>query len=437
MAKIIKPLSDKAVREAKATGKVYRLYDGEGLMLVVMPTGSKTWVLDYVNPITGKRTSMTLGRYTRMTLKQAREQRKLALAQLDEGIDPQVFRAETLRMAKKQQANTLRRVAEQWFEVKRATVTEDHAHDIWRSLELHAFPKLGAVPIHTINAPDTIDALKSLDRTGAKEQVRRVIQRLNQVMTFAVNVGLADNNPLADIKAAFTPPVKTHMPTLPPAELPKLFESLQGTNIKTITQLLIEFQLHTMVRPSEAAKARWQDFDFNKGVWVIPAGHMKKRREHVIPLSKAVVALLRHLNFLTGHREYLFPNSRNPHTHASSQTANAAIKRSGLAGVQVAHGLRSMASTALNEAGIFRSDIIECALAHLDKNQIRAAYNRSNYLEERRDLMRWWSLFIMQAQQQANEPPQPWRIPHNNSPMGVDLTKYQPIIPPQGAHHVH
>ncbi|WP_026959303.1 integrase domain-containing protein [Aliagarivorans taiwanensis] len=400
MARKIKPLSDRAVKEAKPTGKVYRLYDGGGLMIVVSASGSKTWVQDYKKPLTQKRSSFTIGKYPHVSLKQARCERDGIWSLIAKGIDPKEHKSDLRKAAHEEETNTLQRIAEQWLEVKKSSVTADYATDIWRSLELHIFPKLGRTPITKIDAPQTIEVLKALDATGAKEQVRRVVQRLNEIMTFAVNTGLLESNPLTGIKAAFSPPKKNHLATLPPAELPRIFAALQLANIKTTTRLLIEFQLHTMVRPGEAVKARWQDIDIEHALWIIPAEFMKKKRPHRVPLTEPVIGYLHHLKPLSGHRTFVFPGNRDPKTHMNEQTANMALKRAGLAGQLVAHGMRSIASTALNEQG-FRYDVVEHALAHADKNELRAAYNRSDYLNERRELMQWWSNYIVEAKRKA------------------------------------
>ena len=215
-------------------------------------------------------------------------------------------------------------------------------------------------------------------------------------MTYAVNGGIVFANPLSGIKANFKKPKKEHMLTLKPEELPELMLTFAHANIKRTTRCLFEWQLHTMTRPSEAAGASWKEIDFENKTWTIPAERMKKKRIHVIPLTEQAMALLEMIKPLSGHREYIFPSDRDPKTHCNSQTVNMALKRMGFAGRLVSHGLRSLASTTLNEQGI-DSDLIESALAHVDKNEVRRAYNRSEYLERRREVMNWWSEHISKA----------------------------------------
>lgn len=186
------------------------------------------------------------------------------------------------------------------------------------------------------------------------------------------------------------------MAALPPEELPELMMEIGNASIKRITRCLVEWQLNTMTRASEAATTRWADIDFEKAVWVIPAERMKKHRPHAIPLTAQSLALLATVNPLSGNREYVFPSDRNPRTYANSQTANMALKRMGFQDRLVSHGLRSMASTILNEHG-WDPELIEVALAHVDKDEVRSAYNRADYIARRRPMMAWWSEYIQKA----------------------------------------
>ncbi len=186
------------------------------------------------------------------------------------------------------------------------------------------------------------------------------------------------------------------MAALTPDELPELMQKLAYANIKRVTRCLIEWQLHTMTRPAEAAAARWDEIDWDNELWIIPAERTKKRREHRIPLTEQMLAILEVIKPISGHRDFIFPSDRDPQKPCNSQTANIALKRMGFADRLVSHGLRSLASTTLNEQG-FDADLIESALAHVDDNQVRSAYNRTDYIERRRPMMCWWSGHIEQA----------------------------------------
>jgi len=247
--------------------------------------------------------------------------------------------------------------------------------------------------VQTIKARTLVEALDPIRARGALETVRRLIQRINEIMIFAVNTGLTDVNPASGIGMAFEKPSKKHMPTLRPEELPKLMQSLTMSNLSVTTRRLIEWQLLTLVRPSEASGTRWEEVNLELNIWKISAVRMKAKREHLVPLSLQSAEILKIMKKISGNREYVFPTRNNPLKPMNSQTANAALKRIGYCRKLVAHRLRSITSTAMNEAE-FNSDVIEAALAHADKNEVRRAYNRSIYLEQRVALMNWWGDFV-------------------------------------------
>lgn len=396
MARTTKPLTNTEVKQAKPKTTVYTLADGDGLQLRVKPNGSKIWLLDYRRPFTKVRTSMSFGAYPTLSLAEARGKRSEAKALLAKDIDPKEHRDERLRLEFTARSNTLAHVAEQWLEVKKTKVSNAHALDSWRSLEIHIFPALGKVPIDKITAVKAIEVIKPVAAKGSLETVKRLCQRLNEVMTFAVNSGLIAANPLAGISNAFQNPAKQHRPTIRPDQLPALMKALSVASIKITTRCLIEWQLHTMVRPGEAAGTRWDEIDLNTKVWTIPAQRMKKNKLHCVPLSRQAIELLELMKPISAHREFVFPSDRNPREHANPSTANMALKRMGFDKVLVAHGLRALASTVLNEQG-FDPDIIEAALAHIGKNEVRNAYNRAQYIERRIPMMAWWSDHIEKA----------------------------------------
>lgn len=400
MARIITRLTDKDIKNSKPKegkeDKEYNLFDGNGLRLRVKPNGSKHWIFNYFKPISRKRANLSLGKYPDLSLANARKMTLEANELLAQGIDPQEQRQKQQQEHKAVHQHTFQNVAKEWFDIKKDDITPDYAVDIWRSLDLHIFPSLANVPVREITAPQVIELLKPIEAKGSLETVKRLSQRLNEVMNFATNCGLIQANPLTGIKAAFKKPKKENMAALKPAELPELMGAIANASIKRTTRCLIEWQLHTMTRPSEAAGARWDEIDWDKKVWAIPAERMKKRREHRIPLTEQLLELLEVIKPISGHREYVFPSDRDPKKPCNSQTANMALKRMGFAGRLVSHGLRSLASTTLNEQG-FDRDLIEAALAHVDDNQVRSAYNRTDYLERRRPMMCWWSGYIEEA----------------------------------------
>lgn len=396
MPRITKPLTDTQIRNAKPKDKVFSLFDGNGLVLKVQKSGSKKWVFEFYKPFTKSRTSMSFGNYPDISLVEARKLRSEAKALLAKDINPQEHREKARLQNKQALQHTVRNVTEAWFNVKKTKISSDYAEDIINSLTNHIFPTLSKVPISALTAPKVIKVLQPIAAKGTLETVKRLCQRLNEIMNFAVNTGLIDTNPLSGIKDAFASPKKKLLPTIQPSELPELVENINEASIKKVTRILLLWQLHTMVRPSEAACAKWSEIDLENQVWVIPAERMKMKREHIVPLTHQSTALLEKIKPISGHREYIFPSDRNPRTHCNTQTANAALKRMGYHNKLVAHGFRALASTVLNEEG-FDPDLIESALAHQDGNEVRRAYNRTNYLERRRKVMNWWSANIVAA----------------------------------------
>jgi integrase len=403
LARISNKLNTQTVKSFQCdAGKESTLSDGDGLYLKATPNLSntklshKTWIFRYKSPVVNKRRAKGLGSYPSVSLKQAREKRDACNQLLCRGLDPNERDAPSIGIL------SLKEVALNWFtDRKKPTVTNDYASDIWRSLELHVFPKLGDIPIRNIRANEVYEKLLNLQITGNLETLRRVCSRLRDIMSYAVSRGLVEHNCLYDLSKSFTPPKVTPLPTIHPSELGEFLKDLSIVQIQLTTRCQIEWLMHTMVRPAEAAATRWDEIDFDKNIWVIPGLRMKnpnkaKRHDlddHVVPLSNQSIKLLEVMRPLSGHREYIFPGQRDPNSYMSSQSANMVIKRMGYKGKFVSHGFRKVASTFLNEEG-YPSDHIEKALAHKDKNIIRGIYNRAEYIEPRREIMQAWSTFI-------------------------------------------
>ena len=396
MARMTRPLANNEILKAKPQEKDFTLHDGDGLFLLIKTSGKKLWRFRYQRPGRSSRTNLSLGSYPALTLAFARQMRDHYLSLLAQGIDPQKQQEEVSEQRQIELDSIFSVVAGRWFQLKSKSVTEDYAKDIWRSLEKDIFPSIGEIPVQAIKAKTFVEALEPIKARGALETVRRLVQRINEIMIYAVNTGLIDANPASGVGMAFEKPKKQNMPTLRPEELPKLMRSLVMSNLSVATRCLIEWQLLTLVRPSEASGTEWAEIDLDLKLWVIPAERMKAKREHIVPLSKQALEILEVMRPISANRQYVFPSRNDPRQPMNSQTANAALKRIGYGGKLVAHGLRSIASTALNEAS-FNPDVIESALAHTDKNEVRRAYNRSTYLEQRKDMMSWWGTFTYKS----------------------------------------
>jgi integrase len=399
MPKVVTKLNDTQIKNTKPGEKEVNLFDGDGLFLRISPTakgGKKNWYFRYAVPVTKKRTKMSLGTYPHLTLAQARSLRDQYLALLAQQIDPQTHKADKANALKAATEHTLQVVAKKWLEEKKRTssISEDHAADIWRSLERNVFPGLGNVPIKEIRPKLLKQHLDPIEQRGVLETLRRIISRLNEIFRWAATEELIEFNPADNLAQRFRKPKKQNMPALPPSELPRFLATLNNASVRMETRLLIEWQLLTWVRPGEAVKARWSDIDTDNGIWIIPADFMKMKKIHKVPLNREALRILEAMKPVSGHREWIFPSIKAPQSHMHEQTANAAIIRMGFGGELVAHGMRSIARTAAEESGKFRVEVLEAALAHSKKDEIVAAYNRAEYLIERMALMQWWSDYV-------------------------------------------
>lgn len=404
MARMTRPLTNNEILKAKPQEKDFTLHDGDGLFLLIKTSGKKLWRFRYQRPNSSSRTNLSLGSYPALTLAVARQMRDQYLSMLAQGIDPQKQQEEVSEQRQIELDSIFSVVAGRWFQLKSKSVTEDYAKDIWRSLEKDVLPAVGEIPVQQLKARTIVEALEPIKARGALETVRRLVQRINEIMIYAVNTGLIDANPASGVGMAFERPKKQNMPTLRPEELPKLMRSLVMSNLSISTRCLIEWQLLTLVRPSEASGAsgaKWDEINLDERLWRIPAERMKANREHIVPLSSQALLILEVMKTISFNRVHIFPSRNDPKQSMNSQTANAALKRIGYGGKLVAHGLRSIASTAMNEAGL-NPDVIESALAHSDKNEVRRAYNRSTYLTQRIELMDWWGKFVYESNHSHN-----------------------------------
>ncbi|XXD08543.1 integrase domain-containing protein [Klebsiella sp. R445] len=396
MPKVATKLTDTEIKKAKPTEKEFTLWDGDGLFLRIKPSGKKIWHLGYTVPLTKKRAKMSLGFYPYLTLAQARALRDEYLSLLAQGIDPQSHNEQKAQALKDATEHTFQTVAKKWLDekIKTSGISQDHAKDIWRSLERNIFPTLGDIPIKEIRPKMLKQHLDPIEQRGVLETLRRIISRLNEIFRYAATEELIEFNPADNLTQRFSKPKKQNMPALPPSELPRFISALANASIRLETRMLIEWQLLTWVRPGEAVRARWTDIDEENRFWNIPAEFMKMKRPHKVPLSKEAMRILESMKPISGHREWVFPSIKAPLSHMHEQTANAAIIRMGFGGEMVAHGMRSIARTAAEESSKFRTEVLEAALAHSKKDEIIAAYNRAEYLAERAELMQWWSDYV-------------------------------------------
>lgn len=389
------PLTDLAVRNAKPTEKSYRLTDGGGMYLEIMPNGSKYWRMKY--RFFGKEKRLALGVYPKMSLAEARKEREKAKDFLKDGKDPsEEMSKKALKAANMASAeNSLEAVAREWFGMRTHIWVPTHTADVKRRLEVNIFPDLGKRPIAEIEAPDLLATIRKIEERGSYDLAHRVMSVCGQVFRYGIATGRCKRDISADLRGALTPHKKQHQAAVKPEELPELMRAIISYEQKGDRQTCLALQLlaHTFVRTNELIGAGWQEFDIDAALWVIPAGRMKMKTEHIVPLSDQSLALLEELKAIGGGSRFVFPG-RNRDKPISNNTMLFALYRLGYKGRMTGHGFRAVASTALNEMG-FRPDVIERQLAHCERNEIRGAYNRAEYIKERQAMMQSWSEYLV------------------------------------------
>jgi integrase len=394
MPKRSKPLTDTAVRNAKydPSGKSKQtLSDAGGLYLELAATGGKWWRLAY--RFGGKRKLLSLGTYPAVSLAEARDRRDEAKKLLARGIDPSAHRQAAKREAAGRAANTFESVAREWYSKQASTWVPHHASDVLRRLEANLFPEIGGKPIADVTAPLLLSALRKIEHRGAHDLAHRVLQVASQIFRYGVATGRCERDPAPDLRRALTPHKKRNQAAVAPEELPNLLRAIDSyfpSLGDKMTGLALRLLAMTFVRTGELIGATWDEIDLDGAVWIVPAERMKLRTEHVVPLSRQAVAVLRELQNIGGGSRYVFPG-RNPDKSMSNNTMLYALYRLGYKSKMTGHGFRSVASTLLNESGRFRADVIERQLAHCERNDVRGAYNRAEYLPERRQMMQHWS----------------------------------------------
>ena len=381
------PLTDAAARNAKGREKPYKLADGKGLFLLVKPEGGRYWRLKY--QFGGLEKVLALGVYPEVSLAEARKGRDAARKLLRDHVDPTAERKAKRRAAREAAENSFEVVAREWVEKQGHRWTRGHTAAVLTSLERCAFPDLGARPLSEITAPELLAVLRKVEARGALELLSKVAQRCGAVFRYGIATGRCTYNPAADLRGALKPSKASSYAALTAADMPEFLARLARYDGEPETRLGLKLLALTFVRPGELRAAAWREFDTEAAEWRIPGERMKMRAPHVVPLSPQALAVLAELRELTGRSRLLFPGRRDPQHPISNNTFLFALYRLGYHSRATAHGFRALASTVLNEAG-HRPDVIERQLAHIPRDKVRAAYNRAEYMAERRQLMNWW-----------------------------------------------
>lgn len=384
-------LNARQVDAAKPKEKAYKLADGAGLYLEVVPSGSRYWRMKY--RFNGKEKRMAFGVYPAVSLAQARALRDEAKKKLAEGIDPSFAKKEEKLVRDVRLHNTFQAVALEWHGTKVSRWSEGYASDIIEAFNKDIFPYIGQQPVNEIKPLVLLNVLRRMESRGATEKAKKVRQRCSEVFRYAIVTGRAEYNPAADLTSAMSGHESKHYPFLTVEELPDFFKALSGYTGSPLIVLAARLLILTGVRTGELRGAFWSEFDLEKAVWEIPAERMKMKRPHLVLLSTQALEIVQQLKVMSGQYPLVFPGRNDPRKTMSEASINQVFKRIGYTGKVTRHGFRHTMSTILHEEG-FNTAWIETQLAHVDKNAIRGTYNHAQYMEGRREMMQWYSDYL-------------------------------------------
>lgn len=384
-------LTDTTIRNAKPRERDYKLSDSGGLYLLVTAAGGKLWRFKY--RAAGVERKLALGKYPVVSLGDARKARDAAKTRAQAGDDPAAAKRRERIAAKLSAATTFGAIAAEYIDKAkregRAPATVAKLRWVRQWLQ----PAIGKRPVDQIEPHELLAVLKRQETRGNFETARRTRAFASRVFRYAVATARANADPAGLLLGAVASPKPRHLSAIvDPKRVGELLRAIDAYSGLPVTRLALALSPHVFVRPGELRQAEWSEFDLEAKVWRIPAARMKKRREHVVPLSRQALAILSDLRALTGDGRFVFPAMGKRDRPLSENTATTALRRMGFgADEMTAHGFRAMASTLLNESGKWHPDAIERALAHRDSNQIRAAYHRGAHWDERVKMAQWWS----------------------------------------------
>lgn len=408
MARTVTPLSDTKCDASKPREKDYKLFDGQGLFLLIKASGVKTWRLKYRRP-DGREALATFGSYPALSLKAARERRAAALELLAQGVDPLEHERRERAAAQAEAVNTFRAIALDWHAAGARKWSADHAAKVLRRMEQYLFPPLGARPVAGLKVRDLLGPLKAAEQRDTLELASRLRQYITGVMRYAVQHGLIESNPANDLLGATATRKSVHRPALPLNRLPELLQRIEGYSGRALTRYAVSLTLLVFIRSSELRFARWSEIDFERAIWEIPAQReaiegvkfshrgAKMRTPHLVPLSSQALELLEKVRQLTGRYELVFPGDHYHHKPMSENTINKALRGMGYdTKVDVCgHGFRAMACSALVESGLWSRDAVERQMSHQERDTVRGAYiHKAEHLQERRLMCQWWADYL-------------------------------------------
>jgi integrase len=387
--------NDLAFRTAKPREKPFKLSDGGGLFLLVQPNAAKLWRLAY--RFDGKQKLLALGQYPIISLADARIKRDAAKKLLSNGVDPSIERKTERRVAQMSRRNTFKAIADELMDKFKAEGDAQSTLNKKQWLLDFANKEFGNRPIAEIKALEILEVLRKIERRGRHETATRARSTIGAVFRFGIATGRAERDPSVDLRGALITPTVTHRATIvEPNAVGALLRAIDGFEGQVTTKLALKLAPLVFVRPGELRKAEWREFGINDAEWRIPGAKMKMRKPHRVPLAPQALAILRELHEITGNSRYLFPSVRSWMRPISENTLNAALRRLGYDKTELTvHGLRSTASSLLNESGKWHADAIERQLAHQEHDEVRGAYTHAaEFWQERVRMMTWWATFL-------------------------------------------
>jgi integrase len=376
--------------------KPKKLADGQGLYLLVTPKGGKWWRFKY--RFAGKEKLLSLGVYPEVGLQEARQLRDNMRRLVASKVDPSTDRKEQyakLAAAERQEHSQFQLIAREWFEKYSPTWSPSHGQIVIHRLERDVFPWLSARPIAEIDERELLAVLRRIEARNAIETAHRINQVCGQIFKYAITIGVANRNPASNLRGSLPPvQVKHHAAFTNPRDVSGLIRAINTYQGSPVVQAALRFSFLTFQRPGEVRRAEWAEIDWEEALWRLPAAKMKLRREHLVPLSRQTLELLRELQKTTGRWQWVFPGIGSKKRPISENTVRGALRRLGYENHEMtAHGFRTIASTLLNEQG-WNRDVIERQLAHAERDEVRGAYNRAEWLEDRRKMMQGWADYL-------------------------------------------
>jgi integrase len=387
-------LTATAINAAKPHEKPYKLSDGGGLYLLVMPGGGRHWRMNY--RYGGRQKTLSFGNYPDVSLAKAREKRAAARESLAEGLDPTEVKKARIREAKAKSEDTFKAIGEEWLSRLKLEGRAQKTLEKNRWMLGMSYPLIGDRPIAELTAPELLEVLRTVEVRGKYETANRLRSTFGTIFRYAIATGRAQRDIAYDLRGALITPKTNHRAAiLDPKKLGGLLRAVEAHEGSPAVRIALQMLPHVFVRPGELRMAEWSEFETEGAVWTIPAAKTKMRRPHKVPLSAQVLDLLTELRPVTGVGQYLFPSIRSAARPITDNTLNAALRRLGYDQTEVtAHGFRATASTLLNEMGKWHPDAIERQLAHVESNDVRRAYARGSHWDERVKMMQHWSNYL-------------------------------------------